>query len=63
MAPVGDGAGGTNKGIKPLEKAMVKNEKFDGRTEELSRYIFDVTTTRQSDQYARLVKEVTRYVG
>ena len=48
----------TQKSNKAVDKVTVKREKFEGRTEELSGYMFDVTPVRQSNQYARTVKDL-----
>ena len=42
---------------------VVKQEKFEGRTEELAGYIFDVTTARNANNFSRTLKEVARHVG
>ena len=45
------------------DKMIVKKEKFEGRTSKLSGYILDIKPARHSNQYARTMKEVARYVG
>lgn len=42
---------------------LVKKEKFEGRTEELSGYIFDITPARNANNYSRSLKEIARHVG
>ena len=46
------------RGGKADDKGVIKKEKFEGRTSNLSGYIFDITTARQSNQYSRMVKEI-----
>ena len=40
----------------------MKKDKFEGRTEELSGYTFDITTARKSNNYSRTLKEIARHV-
>ena len=55
------GAGGRNDRSMNRGGNVVKKEKFDGRKEELSGYIFDITNARNSNNYSRMLKEIARY--
>ena len=50
-----DGGGRTEK--------TIKKEKFTGRTEELSGFVFNVTSARNADSYGKTVKEFARHIG
>ena len=63
MSSQGNSVGGAERGSRALDKTVVKKNISDGRTDELSGYIFDATTAQQPNQYERTVKELARFVG
>ena len=42
---------------------IVKSEKFEGSTSELSGYVFDTTNVRNADNYTKTKNEIARHVG
>ena len=60
---VGLGCNGQNKRNDRGGHIVPKREKFNSRTEELSRYVFDITSAHNSNQYARVLKEVACHLG
>ena len=58
------GRGNGDRGGRRIKtETEIKTEKFDGSTDELSGYLFEVTGARNSNRYSRTVKEIARYAG
>ena len=56
-------AGGQSDRKSSCGGGTAKTEKFVGRKEELSGYVFDITNARNSNNYTRMLKEIARFAG
>ena len=59
----GGGTRGNRVGIGGRGDGAIKREKFDGRKDELSGYVFGITNARNSNNYSRTLKEIAWYAG
>ena len=50
-------------GVQRRQQPMIRQQRFEGKCEDLKGHIYDCSDSRQADLYTKTTKEIAEYVG